>query len=98
MTEDDADRIETGAGAWDDALARQRQQRHRAADADLFDPDRALGAAMPPAGERRCHHAPSSSAHNSRSPYFTAYPAGRCRITVQAPRHFVTSRRRAVTN
>ncbi|MCH7861938.1 DUF4893 domain-containing protein [Sphingomonas sp. NPDC092331] len=84
MTEDDADRIRNWRRAWDDALAPAKAAAPAAiaAEPDLFDPDRALGAAMPPAGEYRCRTFKLGS-QQPLTPYFAAYPAGRCQITVQ---------------
>ncbi len=92
MTEDDADRIRNwrrGLGRRALAPAKAAAPAAIAADADLFDPDRALGAAMPPAGEYRCRTFKLGS-QQPLTPYFAAYPAGRCRITVEGPEtHFV---------
>ena len=91
MTEADADRIRSWRRAWDDALAPAKAAAPAAiaAEPDLFDPDRALGAGMPPAGEYRCRTFKLGS-QQPLTPYFAAYPAGRCRITVQGPEtHFV---------
>jgi hypothetical protein len=91
MTEADADRIRVWRRAWDDALAPAKAANPAAlaADPKLFDPDVALGAAMPPAGEYRCRTIKLGS-QQPLTPYYAAYPAGMCRITVQGQEtHFL---------
>jgi len=84
MTTADADRIRQWRRAWDDALAPAKAANPAAiaADPKLFDPDVALGSAMPPAGDYRCRSVKLGS-QQPLTPYFAAYPAGQCRITVQ---------------
>ncbi|WHU00995.1 MULTISPECIES: DUF4893 domain-containing protein [unclassified Sphingomonas] len=91
MTTADADRIRQWRRAWDDALAPAKAANPAAiaADPQLFDPDVALGTAMPPAGDYRCRTVKLGS-QQPLTPYYAAYPAGQCRITVQGPEiHFV---------
>jgi hypothetical protein len=91
VTDSDADRVRQWRKAWDDALAPARAEAPAAiaADPKLFDPDVALGSAMPPAGNYRCRTFKLGS-QQPVTRYFTAYPAGNCTI---APRgdalHFV---------
>lgn len=91
MTTADADRIRQWRRAWDDALAPAKAAAPAAiaADPKLFDPDVALATAMPPAGDYRCRTFKLGS-QQPITQYFTAYPAGQCRITVQGKEtHFV---------
>jgi len=91
VTSADADRLRNWRKAWDEALAPARASAPAAiaADPDLFDPDRAQGAAMPPAGDYNCRVFKLGS-QQPITPYFAAYPAGQCRITVQGQEtHFI---------
>jgi hypothetical protein len=83
-TDADDTRIRNWRKAWDDALAPARAEAPAALAADplLFDPDVALGHAMPPAGTYRCRTFKLGS-QQPITRYFTAYPAATCQI---APR------------
>lgn len=79
----DADRLRLRGWrkAWDEALpkARVADARAIAADATLFDPDRALPDAAPPPGNYRCRTY-KLGAKGTGMRDFTAYPWFDCRI------------------
>lgn len=84
ITDADAGRMRNWRKAWDDALAPARASAPAAiaADPDLFDPDRALDKAMPPAGTYRCRTIKLGS-QQPVTQYYTAYPPAQCRIAAQ---------------
>jgi hypothetical protein len=91
VTDADAERARNWRKAWDDALAPARAQDPAAiaADPKLFDPDVALGQAMPPAGTYRCRTFKLGS-QQPETRYFTAYPPATCRIELRGEAmHFV---------
>jgi len=84
VTDADADRIRQWRRAWDDALAPAKAENPAAiaADPKLFDPDVALGQAMPPMGNYLCRTFKLGS-QQPVTRYFTAYPTAQCRITAR---------------
>jgi hypothetical protein len=81
-TPDDRTRLRNVRQAWLEALAKARaagQGRAIAAQGVLFDPDRALAGAKPPAGDYRCRVFKLGGQRPGNRD-FTAYPAFRCRI------------------
>lgn len=91
VTDADADRARNWRKAWDDALAPARAAAPAAiaADPKLFDPDVALGQAMPPAGTYRCRTFKLGS-QQPVTPYFAVYPAATCRIEMRGEAmHFI---------
>ena len=80
----DRDRLRTARQAWTDALAKARGAGHAraiAAQGVLFDPNVALADARPPAGEYRCRVF-KLGAKGEGNLDFVAYPAFRCRVTI----------------
>jgi hypothetical protein len=80
-TEADRNRLRQWHKAWDEGLlaANATDPRAIAADANLFDPDRALAGAALPAGAYRCRtYKLGAQAAGNRG--FTAYPWFDCRI------------------
>jgi len=78
----DRDRLRTWHQAWIDALAKARaagQGEAIAAQGALFDPDRALAGARPPAGDYRCRVF-KLGAQRPGNRDFAVYPPFRCRI------------------
>jgi hypothetical protein len=77
----DRDRLRKWRDAWDDGLAAAKSNDGGAIAADpaLFDPDRALDNAMPPAGEYRCRTI-KMGAVGTAAHAFIAYPVGSCTI------------------
>jgi len=81
-TSDDRTRLRNTRQAWLEALAKARaagQAKAIAAQGVLFDPDRALPGAKPPAGDYRCRVFKLGGQRPGNRD-FTAYPAFRCRI------------------
>lgn len=81
-TADDRMRLRNTRQAWLEALAKARaagQGKAIAAQGLLFDPDRALAGAKPPAGDYRCRVFKLGGQRPGNRD-FTAYPAFRCRI------------------
>lgn len=81
-TADDRMRLRNTRQAWLEALAKARaagQGKAVAAQGVLFDPDRALADAKPPAGDYRCRVFKLGGQRPGNRD-FTAYPAFRCRI------------------
>jgi hypothetical protein len=81
-TASDRARLRNMRQAWLEALAKVRAAGHGkaiAAQGVLFDPDRALAGAKPPAGDYRCRVF-KLGAQRPGNRDFTAYPAFRCRI------------------
>jgi hypothetical protein len=84
ITEADGDRMRHWRKAWDEALppAKAVAATPIAADANLFDPDRALGTAMPPAGAYRCRTT-KLGAQTAATRDFATYPWFDCAIAPQ---------------
>jgi hypothetical protein len=81
-TTGDRARLRNTRQAWIEALAKVRaagQGKAIAAQGMLFDPDRALIGAKPPAGDYRCRVFKLGGQRPGNRD-FTAYPAFRCRI------------------
>jgi len=81
-TSNDRTRLRNTRQAWLEALAKARaagQAKAIAAQGLLFDPDRALPGAKPPAGDYRCRVFKLGGQRPGNRD-FTAYPAFRCRI------------------
>jgi hypothetical protein len=80
-TDADRDRLRHWRRAWDAALPRARAENAAAVAAQplLFDPDRALPHASPPAGDYRCRTF-KLGAKGTGMRDFTAYPWFDCRI------------------
>lgn len=81
-TQADRGRLRTWRQAWTEALAKARAAGHGreiAAQGALFDPDRALAGAKPPAGDYRCRVF-KLGGQRSGNRDFVAYPPFRCRI------------------
>ena len=81
-TADDRVRLRNIRQAWLEALAKARaagQGKAIAAQGVLFDPDRALIGAKPPAGDYRCRVFKLGGQRRGNRD-FMAYPAFRCRI------------------
>lgn len=81
-TSDDRARLRNTRQAWLEALAKVRatgQGKALAGQGALFDPDRALAGAKPPAGDYRCRVFKLGGQRPGNRD-FTAYPAFRCRI------------------
>lgn len=74
-------RLRSWRAAWDEALpkAQAADPRAIAGDAALFDPDRALPSALPPAGTYRCRTYKLGAA-GSGTRDFLAYPWFQCRV------------------
>lgn len=85
-TEPDRERLRNWRRVWDEALpaARQADGGAIAADAALFDPDRALATALPPVGRYRCTttklgiHGTATSAYRVEGP-------STCTVTSDGP-------------
>ncbi|MGN6817043.1 MAG: DUF4893 domain-containing protein [Sphingomonas sp.] len=78
----DRGRLRTWRQAWTEALAKARAAGHGreiAAQGALFDPDRALAGAKPPAGDYRCRVFKLGGQRPGNRD-FVAYPPFRCRI------------------
>jgi len=77
----DRERLRSWRAAWDEALPKAKAADPKAIDGDmaLFDPDRALSAALPPAGTYRCRTYKLGMA-GSGTRDFTAYPWFLCRV------------------
>jgi len=80
-TDADRQRFRNWRKAWDEALPRARAADAQAiaADATLFDPDRALKYLAPPPGAYRCSTFKLGGAGTAMRD-FTAYPGFECRI------------------
>jgi uncharacterized protein DUF4893 len=80
-TEADRDRLRRWRQAWNDALpaARVANPGAIAADAELFDPDRALPAAAIPPGSYRCRTV-KLGAQGAGNRAYTPYPWFDCRV------------------
>jgi hypothetical protein len=80
-TAQDRDRLRNWRNAWVDALPRATAADPAAirAGGALFDPDRALGNAMPPTGDYRCRTF-KLGAQRPEFRDFTAYPWFNCKI------------------
>ncbi|MFA5990105.1 MAG: DUF4893 domain-containing protein [Sphingomonas sp.] len=82
-TLEDRGRLRNWRATWIDALKRARNsgaQAAIAAQGALFDPDRALGGPVPPAGHYRCH-VYKLGANGTAMANYTAYEASDCEIT-----------------
>ena len=78
----DRGRLRNWRQAWNDALAKARAAGHGraiAAQGVLFDPDRELAGARPPAGDYRCRVF-KLGAQRPGNRDFAVFPAFRCRI------------------
>ena len=78
----DRSRLRQWRQAWIDALAKVRDGGEAgtlSGDAALFDPDRALGSAMPPAGPYRCRVF-KLGANGTAMRNVTPYPAVDCKV------------------
>ena len=84
-TQTDRERLRTWHDAWTEALARARigNAAKIDADAELFDPDRALGGAVPPPGRYRCRVF-KLGAKGTAMADFTTYSDGACDIAALA--------------
>jgi hypothetical protein len=80
-TEQDRDRLRNWRKAWVEALpkARAADAAAIAKQGPLFEPDQALGRAMPPAGDYKCRTF-KLGAQREGLRDFTAYPWFRCRV------------------
>lgn len=80
-TDADREKLRTWRKAWDDALraARAANPGAIAADADLYDPDRALADAAIPPGDYRCRTI-KLGAQGSGNRAYTPYPWFECRV------------------
>ncbi len=83
-TDSDRDSLRTWRQAWDEALpeAKTADNGVIAADPVLFDPDRALPDALPPAGRYRCRTFKLGKAGTAPLA-FVAYPWFECSVTDQ---------------
>jgi hypothetical protein len=84
-TASDRARLRNTRHAWLEALAKARaagQGKAIAEQGALFDPDRALVGAKPPAGDYRCRVFKLGGQRPGNRD-FTSYPAFRCRIDVE---------------
>jgi hypothetical protein len=81
VTQADRERLRGWRAAWLDALPRARRADASAiaAQGALFEPDRALGAALPPPGSYKCRVFKLGAAGTAMRDY-TAYPWFQCRI------------------
>ncbi|KTF68868.1 DUF4893 domain-containing protein [Sphingomonas sp. HT-1] len=92
-TDVDRERLRKWRDAWDEALPLARAANAAAIDADplLFDPDRALGEAMPPVGAYRCRTYKLGGDGPAVSP-LTIGQWQPCALTQEGPvRHFRVS-------
>lgn len=80
-TDTDRERLRSWRDAWFVALGRARQRDSAKLDAqgELFDPDRALAGAVPPAGKYRCRVF-KLGARGTAMAEFTRYPDFDCRV------------------
>lgn len=80
-TDQDRERLRNWRPAWVEALPRARAANPAAiaAEGALFEPDQALGRAMPPSGDYRCRTF-KLGAKQPGNRDFTAYPWFSCRI------------------
>lgn len=80
-TEQDRERLRNWRKAWVEALpkARAADAAAIAEQGPLFEPDQALGRAMPPAGDYRCRTFKLGGQREGLRD-FTAYPWFRCRV------------------
>ncbi|WP_423607006.1 DUF4893 domain-containing protein [Sphingomonas sp. MS122] len=80
-TDQDRDRLRNWRKAWVEALPKARAANAAAiaAEGALFEPDQALGRAMPPAGDYKCRTF-KLGAQREGMRDFTAYPWFNCRI------------------
>src|SRR5688572_1807017 len=83
-TEDDRRRLREWRDAWQDALddAQSAHGAEIAGQAALLEPDAALARPMPPAGDYDCRTIKLGTPSDDSLTYI-AYPAFRCRISVQ---------------
>lgn len=81
-TDQDRDRLRKWRKAWDEALplAKTANPQAIAADAELFDPDRALAGSMLPPGKYRCRTFKLGAAGTAVQE-FTAYPGFDCEVS-----------------
>jgi hypothetical protein len=90
-TEDDRGRLRTWRNAWTEALRQVRAGEHGAAivrEGALFEPDTALPAPAPPAGDYDCRTIKLGTPQGDPLDY-VAYPAFRCRVRMEGGRlHF----------
>ena len=82
VTDADRDRLRRWRNAWMAALplAKRTGATVIAGDAALFDPDRALGGALPPPGDYRCRIF-KLGANGAAAKDFIWYPPQTCRVT-----------------
>lgn len=81
-TDADRKRLRNWRATWIEAVARARKSGAGdaiAAEGPLFDPDRALSGALPPAGAYLCRTF-KLGAHGTAMANFTAYPAFSCEV------------------
>ena len=80
-TDQDRDRLRNWRKAWTEALpkARTADASAIAAGGALFEPDQAMGNAMPPAGDYKCRTFKPGAQRPGRRD-FTAYPWFACRV------------------
>lgn len=80
-TDQDRERLRNWRKAWVEALpkARAADAAAIAAEGPLFEPDQALGRAMPPAGGYKCRTFKLGGQREGMRD-FTAYPAFNCRV------------------
>ena len=81
-TKEDRDRLRNWHQSWDDALAKAKAADAQAiaTNAVLFDPDRTLANAAPPAGDYRCRTFKLGAAGTAMRD-FTAYPWVECHVS-----------------
>ena len=87
-TEEDRGRVRHWRDAWTDALAQASRSDAAAiaAGGSLFDPDAALPGAQPPPGDYACRTVKLGRAPQGGVLDYVAYPAFRCRISLQGGR------------